>query len=70
MVQPIPRFLFLRDDEALRQQGRSNFKNMKAAIEEQDFAKAAVEMMDSRWASQTPERAERLKLRVERLAGK
>jgi len=52
------------------QRGLSNFKNMKAAIEEQDFAKAAVEMMDSRWASQTPERAERLKLRVERLAGK
>tara|TARA_R110002050_G_scaffold102683_1_gene211420 strand:+ start:116 stop:601 length:486 start_codon:yes stop_codon:yes gene_type:complete len=52
------------------QRGLSNFKNMKAAIEEQDFAKAAIEMMDSRWASQTPERAERLKLRVERLAGK
>jgi lysozyme len=52
------------------QRGLSNFKNMKAAIEEQDFAKTAVEMMDSRWASQTPERAERLKLRVERLAGK
>jgi len=52
------------------QRGLSNFKNMKAAIEEQDFAKAAIEMMDSRWASQTPERAERLKLRVERLAGR
>ena len=52
------------------QRGLSNFKNMKAAIEEQDFAKTAVEMMDSRWASQPPERAERLKLRVERLAGK
>jgi lysozyme len=52
------------------QRGLSNFKNMKAAIEEQDFANTAVEMMDSRWASQTPERAERLKLRVERLAGK
>ena len=48
----------------LGQRGLSNFKQMGKAIEESDWGKASVEMMDSRWASQTPERAGRLKDRM------
>ena len=45
--------------------GPSNYKNMKAAIEDNNFTLAAVEMMDSRWAEdQTPQRAKRLADRV------
>lgn len=48
----------------LGQGGLSKFKNFKAAIEDFDWQRASEEMMDSRWASQTPERAERLRDRV------
>ena len=48
----------------LGQRGLSNFKQMGKAIEESDWGKASVEMMDSRWAKQTPQRAERLKNRM------
>jgi lysozyme len=37
------------------------FRRMLAALEQSDFQKAAVEMMDSKWASQVGSRAERLK---------
>ncbi|PTM04710.1 MAG: hypothetical protein DA439_05660 [Bacteroidetes bacterium] len=33
------------------------FKKFKAALEEKDYLLAAEEMLDSRWANQTPERA-------------
>lgn len=36
------------------------FQNMWAAIEEEDFERAADEAMDSRWAKQVGRRAERL----------
>jgi len=36
------------------------FQNMWAAIEEEDFERAAEEAMDSRWAKQVGRRAERL----------
>ena len=48
----------------LGQRGLSNFKQMGKAIEEGDWEKASVEMMDSRWATQTPERAKRLQDRM------
>ena len=48
----------------LGQRGLSNFKQMGKAIEEGDWGKASVEMMDSRWANQTPERAKRLQDRM------
>ena len=48
----------------LGQGGLSKFKNFKAAIEDSQWQRASEEMMDSRWASQTPERAERLRDRV------
>ena len=49
----------------LGQRGLSKFKNFKAAVEDQNWTLAAVEMMDSRWAEhQTPERALRLSKRV------
>ena len=35
------------------------FRKMWAAIEDRNFQAAAVEMMDSRWAKQTPNRARR-----------
>ena len=55
----------------LGKRGLSNFKNMKAAIEDKNFTLAAVEMMDSRWAEhQTPERALRLSKRVAALEPK
>jgi lysozyme len=39
----------------------SKFKNMLAAIEKSDYATAADEMMNSRWARQVGNRAERLR---------
>jgi len=36
------------------------FQNMWAAVEEEDFERAAEEAMDSRWAKQVGRRAERL----------
>lgn len=40
--------------------GVSQFKNMRKALEKSDYQKASVEMLDSRWAKQTPNRAKRL----------
>ena len=40
--------------------GASKFKNMILAIDVGDFDQAANEMLDSRWAKQTPERANKL----------
>jgi len=53
----------------LGQGGLSKFKNFKSAVEDKNFTLAAVEMMDSRWAGQTPERALRLSKRVAALSG-
>lgn len=39
----------------------SNFKKFIAAINDQQWSEAAVEMMDSRWARQVGPRAERLR---------
>ncbi len=39
--------------------GVLNFKNMISAIEQANFALASFEMLDSRWAKQTPNRATR-----------
>ena len=40
--------------------GVLKFKNMIAAIEDGDYDKAAIEMMDSKWFQQTTNRANRL----------
>ena len=40
--------------------GVLKFKNMIAAIENKDYNAAAIEMMDSAWFRQTPNRANRL----------
>ena len=48
----------------LGQRGLSKFKKMNLAIERKNYVEAAVEMMDSRWATQTPERATRLQHRM------
>jgi len=40
----------------LGQAGVGKFKNMFKAMGECDFRQAAVEMRDSRWFKQTPER--------------
>mgnify|MGYP001357505481 FL=1 len=45
------------------------FKKMIAALQEKDFETASLEMLDSRWASQTPSRAEKLSLIVKEAAG-
>lgn len=37
------------------------FQNMIAAIEAEDWSEAAAQMMDSRWAKQVGQRAERLR---------
>ena len=37
--------------------GVSKFKKMLKALEDQDFEKASIEMLDSLWAKQTPNRA-------------
>ena len=41
--------------------GLGKFKNMNAAVEEQAWLDMSNEMMDSRWAQQTPARAKRLR---------
>jgi lysozyme len=46
--------------------GVANFKKMVAAIEAGDFVKAADEMLDSKWARQTPSRAKRMANMMER----
>lgn len=46
----------------------SKFKMMKAAVDARDFKEAANQMLDSRWAKQTPNRAERLANRMLNLA--
>ena len=40
--------------------GVLNFKNMIKALENKDYKKAGDEMLDSKWAKQTPARANRL----------
>tara|TARA_R110000796_G_scaffold244554_3_gene367730 strand:+ start:472 stop:939 length:468 start_codon:yes stop_codon:yes gene_type:complete len=46
----------------------SKFKMMKAAVDARDFKEAANQMLDSRWAKQTPNRAVRLAERMLNLA--
>lgn len=45
----------------------SKFKMMKAAVDARDFKEAANQMLDSRWAKQTPNRANRLADRMAKL---
>ena len=40
--------------------GLSNFRRMLGALDVGDYETAAIEMLDSRWSTQTPERAQRL----------
>jgi lysozyme len=40
--------------------GLKNFRNMLAAVKVRDYARAADEMLDSKWARQVGRRAERL----------
>ena len=40
--------------------GVLNFKNMIKALEAKDYKRAGDEMLDSKWAKQTPARANRL----------
>ena len=40
--------------------GVSKFKRFLQALEENDYGWAAIEMLDSRWAKQTPNRAKKL----------
>ena len=44
--------------------GFSNFKKTIAYLQDKQFKKASVEMLDSRWAVQTPNRAKELSNRV------
>lgn len=45
--------------------GVLKFKNMIKAIEQDDYRNAALEMLDSRWAKQTPQRADRHQLQMQ-----
>ena len=42
----------------------SGFKNFLSAMQDEDWEKAAEEMMDSKWATQVGDRAKRLRNRV------
>ena len=44
--------------------GLLKFKRMWSALDERDFETASREMLDSRWAKQTPKRAKRLSERM------
>jgi lysozyme len=46
----------------------SAFKGMKAGVDARDWNRAADEMLDSRWARQVPNRANRLVERIRALA--
>ena len=46
----------------------SNFKGMKAGVDDRDWHRAADEMVDSRWHDQVPNRAKRLVKRIRDLA--
>ena len=48
--------------------GVLGFKKMIAAIKDEDYAAAADEMIDSKWAKQTPERANRLAERMRNIS--
>ncbi len=48
----------------------SNFKKMNAAIADSDWMEASIQMEDSRWAKQVPNRANRLIKRMEDVAVK
>ena len=52
----------------LGQNGLSKFKKTNIAVEDKDYRSWAVNMIDSKWALQTPERARRLRNRVLTLA--
>ena len=66
------RFKFLKDSPLKAQDvvyemayqmgvsGVSKFKKFLQALEEKDYGWAAIEMLDSRWSKQTPQRAQRL----------
>lgn len=45
--------------------GLSGFRNFLAKMQAGDYASAAVEMMDSRWAQQVGSRANRLSIQIE-----
>lgn len=53
----------------LGQGGLSRFKNMNSAVSQEAWGMVSLEMMDSRWAQQTPERAARLRDRVLAMTG-
>ena len=44
--------------------GVSKFKNMIKALQNRDYKLASIEMLDSRWAKQTPNRAKELSDRM------
>ena len=44
--------------------GVSKFKGMLKALQDGDYKQASVEMLDSRWAKQTPNRANRMAERM------
>ena len=46
----------------------SQFKNMKAAVDERDWDRAADEMIDSKWYQQVTNRADRLVQRMRNVA--
>ena len=46
----------------------SRFLNLKAAVDTEDWMEASAQMMDSKWAKQVPNRAERLCSRMEKLS--
>ena len=46
----------------------SQFKNMKAAVDERDWDRAADEMIDSKWYQQVTNRADRLVQRMRNIA--
>ena len=44
------------------------FLKLKAAVDDEDWMEASVQMMDSKWAKQVPNRAKRLCERMEKLS--
>jgi lysozyme len=64
MISPVAFGILIEMVYQLGEYGVSKFKKMLIALDTKDYQTASVEMLDSKWAKQTPNRAEDLSSRM------
>jgi len=64
MVSPVAFGILIEMVYQLGVYGVSKFKKMLIALDSKDYQTASIEMLDSKWAKQTPNRAEDLSSRM------